>query len=114
MEHKRIKLHIKTGDTVKILSGDSKGSVGTVKQVFTGSYRAIVEGEGIRKVKRHVRPSAQNPNGGIVERDLPIHISNLMLVDSQGVASRISREKRELDGKLKNVRISKKTKEVIL
>lgn len=95
-----------------ILSGDSKGAVGTVTRVFTDTYRAIVEGEGIKKAKRHVRPSAEQP-GGIVDRDIPIHISNLMLVDSQGIASRVSREKREVEGKVKTVRVSKKTKEVI-
>ncbi len=59
-------------------------------------------------VKRHVKPSAQVP-GGIVEKEAPIHLSNLMLVDSKGEASRISREKQ--NGK--TVRVSKKTKEVI-
>jgi large subunit ribosomal protein L24 len=112
MEKKRIKLHIKKGDKVQILSGDSKGAIGTVARVFTETNRAIVEGEGIRKAKRHVRPSAQTP-GGIVDKDIPVHISNLMLVDSQEVPSRVSREKREVDGKMKTVRVSKKTKEVI-
>jgi len=111
-ENKSIKLHIKKGDKVLILSGDSKGLMGNVTRVFTETYRAIVEGEGIKKAKRHVRPTAESP-GGIVERDMPIHISNLMLVDSQDRASRIKREKREVDGKVKTVRVSKKTKEVI-
>jgi len=111
-EKNDFKFHIKKGDKVKILSGDSKGVIGTVTRVFTDTYRAIVEGEGVKKVKRHVRPSAQAP-GGIIDRDRPIHISNLMLVDSQEKASRIKREKREIDGKVKTVRVSKKTQEVI-
>lgn len=106
------KLHIKKGDKVEILSGESKGIQGTITRVFPDTYRAIVEGEGVKKVKRHVRPTAESP-GGIVDRDFPIHISNLMLVDAKDVASRVKREKREIDGKLKTVRVSKKTQEVI-
>lgn len=105
-QKKKIKLHIKKGDTVLILSGDEKGQTGLVTKVFPTEYRAIIEGKNI--VKRHVRPSAETP-GGIVEKEATIHISNLMVVDANGVASRISREKR--DGK--TVRVSKKTKEVI-
>lgn len=100
------KIHIKTGDKVKVLSGADKGSIGVVKEVLRKEYRAIVEG--VNMVKRHVRPSANTP-GGIFEREAPIHISNLMLVDSQEIASRIRKEKR--DGK--TVRVSKKTQEVI-
>ena len=111
-ETKRIKLHIKKGDKVQILSGDSKGATGVVTEVFTETYRAYVEGDGIKKSKRHARPSAEKP-GGIIETDRPIHISNLMLVDSKGEASRVSREVREVDGKMKTVRVSKKSKEVI-
>lgn len=106
------KFPIKTGDKVLILSGDSKGLTGTVTRIFTDTYRAIVDGEGIRKAKRHVRPTAESP-GGIVERDMPIHISNLKLVDAQGVASRVKHEEREVNGKMKTVRVSKKTQEVI-
>lgn len=106
MANQKFKLHIKKGDTVKILSGDYKGQTGTVVKVFPAEYKAIVEGKNI--VKRHVRPSAETP-GGIIEKEAPIHISNLMVVDANGQASRISREKR--DGK--TVRVSKKTKEVI-
>lgn len=105
-QKKKIKLHIKKGDTVRILSGDHKGETGKVVKVYPEDYRAIVEGKNI--VKRHVRPSAETP-GGIVEKEAPLHISKLMLVDANGTASRISREKR--DGK--TVRVSKKTKEVI-
>lgn len=105
-QKKKIKLHIKKGDTVLILSGDEKGQTGVIVKVFPTEYRAIVEGKNM--VKRHVRPSAESP-GGIVEKEASIHISNLMLVDANGTASRTSREKK--DGK--TVRVSKKTKEVI-
>jgi large subunit ribosomal protein L24 len=106
IENKKIKLHIKSGDTVLIIAGDHKGEQGKVTKVFPQEYKAIVEG--FNMVKRHVKPSAQVP-GGIVEKEAPIHLSNLMLVDSKGEASRISRV--EQNGK--TVRISKKTKEVI-
>jgi large subunit ribosomal protein L24 len=105
-QNNKIKLHIKNGDSVLIIAGDHKGEQGVVKKIFTTEYMAIVEG--FNMVKRHVRPSAQVP-GGIVEKEAPIHLSNLMLVDANGQASRISREKK--DGK--TVRVSKKTKEVI-
>lgn len=104
---KVIKSHIKKGDTVKVLSGDSKGDTGVVEVVFAADYRAIVKG--VNMVKRHVRPTADQM-GGIVEKEAPIHISNLMLVDANGEASRI---KKQRDENGKKVRISKKTQEVI-
>lgn len=100
---KVIKSHIKKGDTVVVLSGDSKGDTGVVEMVFPEEYRAIVKG--VNMVKRHVRPSAEQP-GGIIEKEATIHISNLMLVDADGEASRIKRTRNE-NGKL--VRVSKKT-----
>jgi large subunit ribosomal protein L24 len=103
---KNIKLHIKKGDTVEVIAGDNKGSQGVVKQIFLQENRAIVEG--LNMVKRHVRPTAESP-GGVFEKEAPIHISNLMLVDADGVASKIRMEVR--DGK--KVRVSKKTNQVI-
>lgn len=100
------KINIKTGDRVKVLVGDDKGAIGVVTKVLRQEYRAVVEG--VNMVKRHVRPSANTP-GGIVEKEAPIHMSNLMLVGAEDVASRIRREKREG----KTVRVSKKTQEVI-
>jgi len=104
---KTIKSQIRKGDNVVVLSGDSKGDTGVVEAVFPAEYRAIVKG--VNMVKRHVRPSAEQP-GGIIEKEAPIHISNLMLVDANGVASRIKMEK---DENGKKVRVSKKTQEVI-
>ena len=102
------KLHIKTGDTVKVLSGTDNGKTGKVTSVVLEKGRAFVEG--INMVSKHTKPSAANPQGGIVKREASIHISNLMVVDSKGQASRIGRKLNE-DGKL--VRYSKKTGEVL-
>jgi large subunit ribosomal protein L24 len=104
---KVIKSHIRKGDTVEVLSGDSKGDSGVVEMIFLAEYRAIVKG--VNMVKCHVRPSAGQP-GGIIEKEASIHISNLMLVDENGVRSRIKKGRDENGIK---VRISKKTQEVI-
>ncbi len=103
------KFHIKSGDTVKVLSGVSKGMTGKVLSVYTDKNRALVEG--VNMITRHNKPSAQNPQGGIVEKEAPIHISNLMLIDpATGEATRTGRRK---DENGKSVRFSKKTNEVI-
>ena len=107
--NKQPKLHIKTGDTVKVLSGDDKGKTGKVLSVNLEKRRAIVEG--LNMVTKHVKPTAANPQGGIEKREASIHVSNLMLVDPKtGEATRIGRKLGE-NGKL--VRYSKKTGEVI-
>ncbi len=69
------KLKIKSGDTVKVIAGDHKGSEGVVQKVLTDKNKAIVEG--VNMVK-HTKPSAQNPQGGIVEKEAPIQISNYL------------------------------------
>jgi large subunit ribosomal protein L24 len=102
------KLHIKTGDTVKILSGADNGKTGKITAVDLEKGRAFVEG--INMVSKHTKPSAANPQGGIVKREASVHISNLMVVDSKGQASRVGRKLNE-DGKL--VRYSKKTGEIL-
>lgn len=101
------KLHIKVGDTVKVLSGESRGAQGKVLTIDRKKERVIVEG--INLIKKHAKPSASNPEGGIVEKEGTIHISNLMLV-VKGVATRIGR-KANKEGKL--VRYSKKSGEEI-
>lgn len=102
------KFHIKKDDTVKVISGESRGEEGKVLEVYPDKNRALVEGVNI--VKRHTKPNATHPNGGIVEQEAPIHLSNLMLVDPKtGEATRIGRK--EEKGKL--VRYSKKSGEVI-
>ena len=102
------KLHIKKGDTVKILAGADNGKSGKVISVDLGKGRAFVEG--INMVSKHTKPSAANPQGGILKQEASVHISNLMVVDSKGQASRVGR-KLNKDGKL--VRYSKKTGEVL-
>ena len=103
-----LKLHIKKGDTVKVLSGADNGKTGKIINVDREKARAFVEG--VNLVSKHTKPSAANPQGGIVKREASVHISNLMVVDSKGQASRIGR-KLNKDGKL--VRYSKKSGEVL-
>ncbi|MEC7263492.1 MAG: 50S ribosomal protein L24 [Bacteroidota bacterium] len=103
-----MKLKIKTGDTVKVIAGDHKGSEGKVLQVDREKNKAIVEG--INVVSKHEKPSAKNPQGGIIKKEAPIQISNLALIDPKsGEATRVGYEVR--DGK--KVRVSKKSNEVI-
>lgn len=104
------KLHIKKGDTVKVIAGNSKGSEGKVIEVLIAKKRAIVET--VNMVSKHSKPNAANPQGGIVKQEAPIHISNLMLVDPKsGNPTRIGRKRDQKTGKL--VRYSKKSGEVI-
>ena len=77
--NKQSKLHIKTGDTVKVIAGDDKGKTGKVLSVDTAKSRAYVEG--INIVTKHVKPTAAKPQGGIEKKEASVHISNLMLVD---------------------------------
>ena len=91
-----MKLHIKKGDMVKVLSGnkEDRGKVGRVLQVLPKQQRAIVEG--VRMIKKHVRPNQQYPDGGIIEQEGSIHISNLMLIDpSTKEPTRVGRKKAE-------------------
>lgn len=107
--NKQPKLHIRTGDTVKVIAGDDKGKSGKILSVDLQKRRAIVEG--LNLVTKHVKPSASSPQGGIQKKEAPIHVSNLMLVDPKtGEATRTGRKENE-NGKL--VRYSKKTGEVI-
>ena len=102
-----VKLHIKKGDTVIVNAGESKGQQGKVLEVLVGKERAIFEG--VNLVSKHTKPNAKNPQGGIVKKEAPIHISNLQPVDPKsGKATRIGRRV-NADGKL--VRYSKKSGE---
>ena len=102
------KLHIKKDDTVIVLTGRDKGKKGKVQKVLVKEERAIVEG--INMVSKSQKPSAKNPQGGIVKQEAPIHISNLSLIDPKsGKATRVS-----INHEGKNViRISKKSGEEI-
>ena len=91
------KLHIKKGDMVIVNSGEDKGKTGKVLQVLVQKDRAIVEG--VNMVSKSTKPSAKNPQGGIVKQEASIHVSNLNLVDPKsGKATRIGR-KLNADGK---------------
>jgi large subunit ribosomal protein L24 len=103
-----MKLKIKSGDTVRVIAGDHKGTEGKVQSVDRVKNKAIVEG--VNMVSKHEKPSAKNPQGGIVKKEAPIHISNLSLIDPKsGDTTRVGYEVR--DGK--KVRVSKKSNEVI-
>ncbi len=103
------KLNIKKGDTVVVITGESKGQKGRVLEVIREKDRAIVEG--VNMVKKHTKPNSKSPQGGIIEKEAPIHISNLMLVDPKsGAATRVGRRLGD-NGKL--VRYSKKSGEEI-
>ncbi|MEO1011758.1 MAG: 50S ribosomal protein L24 [Bacteroidota bacterium] len=102
------KLKIKTGDSVRVIAGDHKGTEGKVLSVDIKRNKAIVEGANM--VSKHEKPSAKNPQGGITKKEAPLHISNLSLIDPKsGEATRVGYEIR--DGK--KVRVSKKSNEVI-
>ncbi len=100
------KLKVKTGDTVKVIAGDHKGEQGKIVKVFVDKNRAIVEG--VNMVSKHTKPSADNPQGGIVKKEASLHISNLMLVEGDA-ATKVGFR---MEGD-KKVRFSKKSKEVI-
>ena len=101
------KLKIKTGDTVRVIAGDHKGSEGKILKLLSSKDKAIVEG--VNVVKRHTKPNAQNPQGGIVEKEAAIHVSNLSLLTTDGETTRVGYQ---MSGDNKE-RISRKTKEVI-
>ncbi|WP_010230084.1 50S ribosomal protein L24 [Gillisia marina] len=101
------KLKIKSGDTVRLIAGDHKGQEGKVQRILRDKNKAIVEG--VNMVSKHEKPSASNPQGGIVKKEAPIHLSNLSLIDKKGDSTRVGY--RMEDGK--KVRFSKKSNEVI-
>jgi large subunit ribosomal protein L24 len=103
------KLHVKKGDSVIVIAGDSLGTKGRILEVDHKKERAIVEG--VNMMKKHTKPNTQHPQGGIVEKEGPIHISNLMLIDPKtGKPTRIGRR---VNDKGKLVRYSKKSGEEI-
>ncbi|MGC6421909.1 MAG: 50S ribosomal protein L24 [Flavobacteriaceae bacterium] len=101
------KIKIKKGDKVRVIAGANKGSEGTVLKVLVTDNKALVEG--VNLVKKHNKPSAQNPQGGITEKEAPIQISNLSLLTAEGVPTRVGY--RMEDGV--KVRFAKKSNEVI-
>ena len=105
--NKQPKLKVRKGHTVKVLSGDSKGAQGRVLEVLVSERRVLIEG--VNMATKHTKPNAQNTQGGIVKKEAPIHISNVMVVDGKGNATRVGRR---MEGD-KLVRYSKKSGEVI-
>ncbi|MFN5250791.1 MAG: 50S ribosomal protein L24 [Bacteroidia bacterium] len=103
----KVKLHVKKGDQVKVLSGNDKGKTGKVLKMFPAENRALVEG--VNLVTKHMKPSAQNTSGRIEKIEAPIHLSNLMVVVA-GTPTRIGR-KVNAEGKLQ--RIAKRTGDFI-
>ena len=101
------KIKIKKDDKVTVIAGEHKGSEGKVIKVMRDQNKAIIEG--VNMIKKHAKPSAQNPQGGIVEKEAPIHISNLSLTTADGEATRVGY--REEDGN--KVRFAKKNNEVV-
>jgi len=103
------KLHIKKGDSVVVITGESKGQKGRVLEIDRNKERAIVEG--VNLVSKHTKPNAKSPQGGILKKEAPIHISNLMPVDpASGKPTRVGRK---LNDRNKLVRYSKKSGEEI-
>jgi len=82
----RMKFHVKKGDQVEVISGNFRGSSGRILAVFPGKQRVLVEG--VRIIKKHLRKSQDNPSGKIAEREGPIHISNVKLIEREGKAAR--------------------------
>jgi large subunit ribosomal protein L24 len=103
------KYHIKKGDTVIVNTGEYKGRQGRVLEVIRNKNKAIVEG--INLVSKHTKPNAKSPQGGILKKEAPVHISNLMLIDPK--SGEKTRMGRRLDDKNKLVRYAKKSGEEI-
>ncbi|GEP50319.1 50S ribosomal protein L24 [Flavobacterium noncentrifugens] len=103
-----IKLKIKSGDVVRVIAGDHKGAEGKVLRVYKEKNKAVVEG--VNMVSKHTKPSAKSPQGGIVKKEAPIHISNISLIDPKSKETTRVGVKTEGD---KKVRFSKKSNQVL-
>ena len=103
-----IKLKIKSGDIVRVIAGDHKGTEGKVLRVDREKNKAIVEGANM--VSKHTKPSAKSPQGGIVKKEAPIHISNLSLIDPKTKEATKTGNRVEGD---KKVRFAKKSNQVL-
>ena len=102
-----VKIKIRKGDTVRVITGTHKGAEGEVLRISKENNKAVVEG--VNLVKKHNKPNAQNPQGGITEKEAPIHISNLSLLTTEGKATRVGYRMEEGN----KVNYAKKTDEVI-
>jgi large subunit ribosomal protein L24 len=108
------KMNIKKGDTVVILAGKDRGKQGVVSRAMPQESKVIVEG--LNLVKKHVRPQSQTSQGGIIEKAMPIHVSNTMLICTEcGQPTRVGHERRSMgaDQKMRPVRVCKKCHKII-
>jgi large subunit ribosomal protein L24 len=111
-------MKFKKGDKVVIISGADKGKQGTILKILTKTNRVVLEGDGLTKIKKHLKPSQANPDGGIVEVEKPINASNVMLLDPKAkvptkvgyktVVKKVKKEDKEV-----KVRFAKKSGEVL-
>ena len=93
----RIKTHVKKGDQVVVISGAHKGAQGTVREVQPGKGRVLVEG--VRMIKKTVRPSQDKPQGGIIDKEGPIHISNVKLLEAKAKTAVAGKKKKKVEKK---------------
>ena len=108
------KMNIKKGDTVLIIAGKDKGKQGTVSRALSQISKVIVEGLNI--AKKHIRPQGQTRQGGIIDKAMPIHISNTMLICTEcGKPTRVAHDRRPMgaDQKIRSVRVCKKCHKII-
>jgi large subunit ribosomal protein L24 len=108
------KMNIKKGDTVLIIAGKDKGKQGTVSRALPQISKVIVEG--LNMAKKHIRPQGQTRQGGIIDKAMPIHVSNTMLICTEcGEPTRVAHDRRPMgaDQKIRSVRVCKKCHKVI-
>jgi large subunit ribosomal protein L24 len=86
----RIKTHVKKGDRVEVIAGAARGAQGTVINVLAAKGRVLVEG--VRMIKKAVKPTQDRPNGGIIEQEGPIHISNVKLVEDKPAKKEVKKK----------------------
>jgi large subunit ribosomal protein L24 len=104
-------MHVRKDDRVIVIAGKEKGKIGKVLRVLPESNRVLIEG--LNMVKRHTKPTQQEQQGGIVEKEAPIHASNVALVGKDDKATRVGYKITKVDGNETKVRISRRTKEEI-
>lgn len=106
------KLHVKKGDMVEVLSGNDKGKRGRILAAFPSKERVLIEGVNIRI--KHQKPNQNYPKGGRIEKEMPIHVSNVLPIDPvQDKPTRVGRKQVESNGKLRWVRVAKLSGEVL-
>lgn len=102
---------IRRDDTVMVITGKDAGKVGRVLEVVKGGKKVVVEK--LNMVRRHTRPTQLNPQGGIIDKEMPLNISNVMLLTKDNRPVRVAYRVEEIDGKRTKVRVAAGTGEVI-